>query len=166
MQIKNSFFHYFTKYWNTLSSDVRDCNASDFKSRIKIKLKPKRFKHLAKGSKQGNKLITRLRVNRSFLRDNSFSIGHSEITTCDCHFPRETTSHYMLDCFLYSLERQTLLDQVVQVLPQFMTYTKKSQLEILLYGYNINDADFIHTNITLQYIVQNFILKTKRFEQK
>ena len=46
---------------------------------------------------------------------------------------------------------------------KFNTFNKQKQLDIILNGYDKDDEDFFTTNVSLQYAVQNFILKTKRF---
>ena len=54
------------------------------------------------------------------------------------------------------------MGRVSETLPAFGTFSKKKQLEILLNGYNIDDPDFFHVNVSLQLKVQTFGLKTKR----
>ena len=43
-----------------------------------------------------------------------------------------------------------------------MTLDKKH--DIILFGYKINDNDFLYINTRLTITVQDFILKTKRFD--
>ena len=45
----------------------------------------------------------------------------------------------------------------------FRNFTKKKKLYIILNGININQDEFISTNITLTFGVQKFIMQTKRF---
>ena len=63
----NSFFPYITKIWNNLPANQKCKNLLDFKTELKLAMKPPTFKHFSKGSKHGNKLITWLRVGRSDL---------------------------------------------------------------------------------------------------
>ena len=46
---------------------------------------------------------------------------------------------------------------------KFNTFKKQKQLEIILNGYDKDNEDFFTTSVSLQYAVQNFIIKTKRF---
>ena len=69
--------------------------------------------------------------------------------------------HYFLDCFLYTIERQLLLDQVGQLVANFDKMPKYKKLDILLYG--ILDNDEIELNKEIVKHVQMFILQTKRF---
>ena len=64
---QNSFFPYMTKTWNNIQINQRCKNLEDFKAELKLNIKPPTIKHFSKGSKNGNRLITRLRVGRSDL---------------------------------------------------------------------------------------------------
>ena len=63
----------------------------DFKSRLKEEIKPHKFRHFSKGSKIGNKLLTRLRLERSDLNLHKFTIGQSETPECFCHSKQESS---------------------------------------------------------------------------
>ena len=78
-----------------------------------------------------------------------------------CHFNNETPTHYLLDCFLYTVERQSLFDRVSQLVTNFDRLSKTKKLDILLYGIQNND-DF-ETNLEIAKSVQNYIIHTKRF---
>ena len=70
-----SFFPHFTKSWNNLERSLQsEPDLSVFKEKLKLNLKPKKYRHLARGSKLGNKLQTHLRVGRSFLHLHGFTI--------------------------------------------------------------------------------------------
>ena len=75
----------------------------------------------------------------------------------------ETSEHYILDCFLYSAERQNLFNLAEHYIPRFMLLNKKEKFNILTEGINKHNPDFYHTNIKITLAVQNFILKTRRF---
>ena len=78
-----------------------------------------------------------------------------------CHFKNETTIHYFLDCFLYTVERQSMFDQVSQLVTNFDRLSKTKKLDILLFGIPNNEQ--FDTNIKIAKYVQTFILDTKRF---
>ena len=163
-KFKNSFFPYMTNLWNNLDVSIQLLAQPNFKDKMKEKLKPKRFKHFSKGSKMGNTLLTRIRLDRSDLNLHRFSIGHSESAECSCHYKNESSLHYFIDCFLYSSERQALFDRVEHYIPKFKSFGKLHKYEILVKGINTNDPDFHYTNTSLSIAVQNFIFKTKRFQ--
>ena len=159
----NSFFPFISKIWNNLDKSTQSLPLIDFKNKIKTSLKPNKVKHYSKGSKSGNILLTRIRLDRSELNLHKFVIGLSENPQCICHAKQESSLHFMIDCFLYTVERQTLFCQVEQYVPNFTKLNKTKKYEILVYGLKIENPDYEYTNRRISYAVQNFIFKTKRF---
>ena len=157
-----SFFPYQTKNWNSLSRNIQSLNVEDFKIFTKT-LKPKRYKHFNRGYIFTNTLLTRIRVGRSKLNQHEFSVGKIDSPECLCHHREESPLHYFLDCFLYLRERQTMFQLFEHYIPNFRNFPKKKKLYIILNGININQDEFISTNITLTFGVQKFIMQTKRF---
>ena len=137
----------------------------DFKCKLKQELKPIKFRHYSKGSKLGNTLLTKIRLERSDLNLHKFTVGHSESPECLCHFKQESSQHYLIDCFLYSSERQTLFDRVEHYIPNFNRFSKSKKYEILVKGIKPEDPYSYCTNITLALAVQSFIFRTKRFSE-
>ena len=162
-QFKKSFFPYITSLWNNLEVETQLLTVPDFKMKLKEKLKPKKFKQYSKGSKIGNTLLARIRLQRSDLNLHKFSIGQSESPECICHLKYESSEHYLIDCFLYSCERQILFNQVEHFIPNFINFSKSKKYEILLNGLKSDNPEFNSTNTSILIAVQNFILKTKRF---
>ena len=163
VQFKNSFFPFMTNLWNNLQVSTQLLPLSDFKEQLKNELKPAKFKHLSKGSKIGNTLLTRIRLERSYLNLHSFNICHSESPECLCHSKHELSIHYLIDCFLYSSERQTLFTLVEHYFPKFKQLNKNKKYEVLVLGIHPENPDYFHTNTTISIAVQHFILKTNRF---
>ena len=147
VKFQNSFFPYISKLWNNLKTSTQSLALPDFKDKLKIDMKPNKIKHFSKGSKTGNILMTRIRMDRSDLNLHKFVIGLSDTPICMCHAKQESSLHFMIDCFLYSVERQTLFDLVEQYVPKFNRLGKFKKYETL-------------------YAVQNFITKTKPFPEK
>ena len=162
-KFSNSFFPYFTKLLNNLSTVLQsETDMTLFKENLKQQLKPKKHKHFSWGSKRGNALQTQLRVGRSFLNSHSFSINLADSDLCLCS-RSETTTHYLTQCFLYTEERRHLYYSIEQLLPKFKTFSNKKQTDILLNGININADETDVRNSKIVYLVQNYIFKTKRF---
>ena len=116
-----------------------------------------------KGSKVGNILLTRIRLDRSELNLHKFTIGQSDTPQCLCHAEQESSLHFMINCFLYSVERQVLFGQVEQYVPNFSNFSKNEQYEILVFGIKQENPEYYYTNRIISIAAQNFILKTKRF---
>ena len=159
----NSFFPYFSKLWNNLTQSTKQKDLIDFKSQLKIDLKPTKIKHFSKGPLLSNTLLTRLRVGRSDLNLHKFSIGFSDKPECICHAKEESSLHYMLDCFLYTAERRTLFSLVEHLIPFFPRMNRKSKLYLLFNGLKNDDPDYNHLNYRITCAVQTYIIHTKRF---
>ena len=157
----NSFFPYFSKKWNNLPRRTRNQELKDFKDDLKHNLKPVKLRHHAYGNKLGNKLWTRLRLGRSYLNSHGYAIGKVPSPACQCHHKNETVQHYVLDCFLYTNERQLLFSEVNQYVTNFYTMTKTNKLQLLLFG--IPDNDHFDINKNVAKTMQSFIFQTKRF---
>ena len=130
---------------------------TDFKIKLKEELKPKRYRHFGKGSKIRNRLLTRIRLERSELNSHKFTIGQSESSECLCHSKYESSQHYLIDCFLFTCERQTLFNKVEHFIPNFKMFGKSLKYKILVIGIDADDPDFNRTNISISIAVQNFI---------
>ena len=107
--------------------------------------------------------MTKIRVGRLELNQHKFQIGLVDSPQCECLFREESTSHYFLDCFLYSNERQTLFGLIEHYIPNFNNFTKTKKLEIILRGFDIENPEYLGLNTTLTISVQKFIYQTKRF---
>ena len=98
--------------------NIQSLDIENFKTFTKT-LKPKKYKHFQKGNKNTNSLLTRIRVGRSELNQHKFSVGQVEKPDCICPANQESTKHYLLDCFLYTTERQKLFLLVKHYIPKF-----------------------------------------------
>ena len=95
------------------------------------------------------------------LNSHGFEIQKKDSPYCLCHYKNETPMHYMLDCFLYTIERRVMYDKVSQLVPEFDQMSKTKKLEVLLFGFPNNDQFDLNKKIAK--IVQTYILQTKRF---
>ena len=111
-----------------------------------------------------NKLLTRLRVGRSFLNSHGYAIGKTPSPECSCHARQETTRHYLLQCFLYTDERQNLVDRLSHYVPNFNQLPLYKQEHILLFGKPGKEEDVNNQNISITKLVQDYILQTKWFK--
>ena len=143
----------------------RRCNYLILKNRLKWSLNQESINTSQKVLKLVNKLLTRLRLDRSDLNSHKFTIGHSKSAECFCQAKNETSLHYLTECFLYTGERQTLYNLVEHYIPQFLNKTKHKQYDILVMGINTDQPEFNSTNTTITIAVQKFILSTKRFSE-
>ena len=63
---------------------------------------------------KGIKLITKLRIGLSHLREHKFKYSFQDKSNpiCSCDFDAESNSHYDFHCPMYSDEKHTLLSTV------------------------------------------------------
>ena len=158
-----SFFPFISKIWNNLPKSMQAMNLLDFKTELKSLIKPDKFKHFHIGPKESNSLLTRLRIGRTSLNSHRYTIGQIDEPSCICHAKQESSEHFFLDCFLYTVERQTLFNLAEQIVPRFSRMNKKEKFQLFTRGINIKNPDYYHVNRQISLGVQYFILKTKRF---
>jgi hypothetical protein len=165
LNYSNSFFPIISKKWESLPQKYMGLQMDEFKKLWKQDFAPKRFKFMSRGSKQGNRLLTRIRVGRSYLKSHSYSIGLAETPYCSCDdSTTESPLHYFINCPLYAEERQTMFNTFEHFIRKFATFTKSKKLEIILTGIDQDNPEIFSTNVSLQFASQKFILQTKRFK--
>ena len=165
IKFSQSFFPYFTKCWNNLNKNLKsEQDMEAFKNKLKLKIKPIKYKHFNFGNKKGCSLMTRLRIQRSELLSHAFSINLSETDLCDTCLKSENNSHYLLHCDKYLTERQILFGQIVSLVPNFLQMPDYSKVLTLLHGINLQSDIPDCRNKSIFLAVQTYIFKTNRFQ--
>ena len=163
----NSFFPKTVRSWNNLPIYLRNLSIGEFKIELAEVMKPKKIRLNNVGSKFGNSIHTQLRLNCSQLNSHLYSFGLSLTPNCLCQV-QETTKHFLLDCFMYSNERNELFEKLTGVLERKNTdkYSKSELLHILLHGEKPEIYEkYSHNRLIFRY-VQDFLFKTKRLVYK
>ena len=75
-----------------------------------------------------------------------FIIGQSESPQCLCNARHESSFHFIVDCFLYSVERQLLFGQVEQYIPNFSKLCENKIYEILVFGLKRENLEYKQNN--------------------
>ena len=133
-----------------------------FKKSISKFIRPSQNRVYNCHNPKGIKLLTRLRVGLSHLREHKFKHSFQDTLNpiCNCGEDIETTSHYLLRCPDYLHERKTLLSTVICIVPNIFDFNNDQLTEILLYGKedfdNINNTSILDPTI-------NYLTETKRF---
>ena len=112
-------------------------------------MKPNKIKYFSKGSRKGNMLMTRIRMDRSHLNLHKFVIGVSDNPICMCHAKQKSSLHFMIDCFLYSVQHQTLFDLVEQYVPKSNRLGKFKKYETSITGVNTDKPAYNYTNLNI-----------------
>ena len=133
-------------------------------------LKPKQCRLYNIGSKFANSIHTQLRIGRSQINQHLFAIGRSNTQACLCGCPVESTQHFLLDCFLYSIEREELFNYIrttkYVLCSSLDSYTKKDLVSAFLFGEHPHVLDRYPYNKLLFRAVQKFLVKTKRLKYR
>ena len=85
---------------------------------------------------KGIKLVTRLRLGLSHLREHKFKHSFQDTLNpfCSCGVDIETTSHYFLHCLLFHAERSSLLNNIDEIDSTIFNKSDSVVTRILLYG--------------------------------
>ena len=160
---KNSFFPSTVIEWNKIDKNIRKSESLNiFKKSILEFIRPSQNRVYNCHNPKGIKLLTRLRVGLSHLREHKFKHSFQDTLNpiCNCGEDIETTSHYLLHCPDYLHERKTLLNTVSCIVPNIFDFNNDQLTEILLYGKedldNINNTSILDATI-------NYLIETKRF---
>ena len=160
----NSFFPFCVREWNKLGSDLRNSpSISMFKKCLLEFIRPKERPVYNVIDPSGLKLLTRLRVNLSHLREHKFR--HNFLDTinplCSCSLEIESTKHYLLRCPTYSRIRKTLIDNLSELIGPLSNLSDEKLVELLLYG---NERYSVDINTSLLRNTITFLKSSERFD--
>ena len=112
---------------------------------------------------KGIKLLTRLRLGLSHLREHKFKHGFLDSLNpiCSCGQNIETSTHFLLHCSNYSNERLTFLNIIRNIDRNILNKNDLKVTETLLYG----DSSLDDTNNTpILNAAMEFLIVSKRFD--
>ena len=149
---KNFFFPYCVNEWNKLGLELRNSlSISKFKKDVLTFIRPKMCPVYKIHDPIGLKLLTRLRVNLSHLREHKFR--HNFLDTlnslCSCSLEIESTKRYLLRCPFYTPIRKTLIDNITNAIGPISHLSDDKLVNLLLYGsdrYNTEQNSFVLKN--------------------
>ena len=101
-------------------------------------------------------LLARLRLGFSHLNEHKFRHNFRDFLNplCKCKLEPETTSHFLLRCHLFQVERATLLNDIKGVDEHIISDNTNNSDQILLYGNKNYNHD---TNKKICYLLQSFV---------
>lgn len=116
----NSFFQYSINEWNKLDVAIRELDSLPlFKKSILKFIRPKPSPIYNIMDSLGLKLLTRLRVSMSHLKDHKHRHNFTDtlVPLCNCGLlESETTSLFLLRCSFYGNQRKLLLDNIIEII--------------------------------------------------
>ena len=161
---KNSFFPSTVIEWNKLDPAIRNSESfSLFKRSILSFIRPAQNSIFNCHNIRGIKLLTRLRVGLSHLREHKFKHNFQDSVNplCDCSCEIETTSHFLLHCLHFCNERKVLLSKIKEIDSTILSKNDSDTTQILLYGASSFD---MQTNTSIVNATLDFLIQTKRFD--
>ena len=146
----NSFLPSVVRDWNELPEQTRNSpSLNSFKKNVNISTPPRYYNT---GKRLGQIYHARLRTSCSSLRQHLFSKNIIDSPQCVCGSIEET-HHYLFVCQQFANLRRELLNSVSDIC--------HSNLNVLLHG---DPSLSFDKNKKIFQAVQDFIMKTKRFE--
>ena len=151
--------------WNKLDPSLRRWDSYNvFKSNILKFIRPSANWVFDCHNSIRIKYITRIQLGLSHLREHKFKHSFQDTlnSICNCGNDVESAIHFFLHCPLYSNERRTLLNSLVNIDHTLLDNTDFSLTQILLFGNTTFNA-IVNTKIINLTI--DFVLSTKRFDE-
>ena len=160
----NSFFPYCIKEWNNLDDSVKSLpSLMCFKEYLNKFIRPKGNSFYGIKDVIGIKLLTKIRVDFSDLRDHRYNHNFNcPNPICSCGIEDETSLHYFLCCPHYIAERSILLSNLSQILGSDVSVLPMDHLiHIILFGSNVFNS--ISNKLIIRHTIL-YINKTARFK--
>ena len=157
---KRSFFPTTGAQWNTLTDTTRRLSHHTFRKQLHEQLgQPDPSKFYAVGTKKGNILHARLRMDMTELNSHLFTIQKTSSPVCRCGHHLENIYHFVFSCPNYVQQRTLLYSKVSSIITNFTSKPAAAKLQILLHGAGLSGDD----GRAVAFHFQNFLLNSGRF---
>ena len=115
------------------------------------------------GTKTGNVLHTRLRIEMSQLNSHLFQIQRHDTPECSCGYKTESVTHFIFTCPNYSLQREELFGCIREIIGEsFARMSPLLKLRLILQGDGLGGED----GCAVAYHFQKFLVRSRRFITK
>ena len=151
--------------WNKLDPSLgNSASYNVFKNSILKFIRPSPNKIFQCHNPKGIKLVTRLRLGLSHLREHKFKHSFQDTLNplCSCGVDIETTSHYFLYCPLFHAERSTLLNNINEIDSTIFNKSDSVVTCFLLYD---NESFKDEVNLQILNGTIDFVLSRNRFDE-
>ena len=113
---------------------------------------------------QGSKLLNRLRLGFSHLREHKFRHNFADTVNplCSCALETESTDHFFLRCQNYVSFRTALMNELSSINCGIVSLRLSALLEVIIYGDKMLNDKSNHRILTETI---NYIKNTQRSEQ-
>ena len=161
----NSFIPCALTEWNNLGNSIRELESiSVFKSSLLHFIRPKASPIFGIMDPEGLKLLTRLRLNLSHLKEHKYCHNFADTLNpiCNCGLLEvESTSHYLLRCSFFSEHRKILLNSIAAIRGDISNLSEKKMIDLFLYG---DGKLSVEKNQAILKATIVFIKSSERFE--
>ena len=162
---KNPFFPSAFIEWNKLDPILRNSKSiSVFKEKILNFIRPSPNSFFDRHNPKGIKLITRLRLGLSHLREHKFKHGFQDTINrlCSCGQDIESSTQFFFHCPFFINERRTLLSTIRSLDSKLLDCTDYDLTQTLLFG---NTSQISSNNFKVINVSIDYILSSKRFDE-
>jgi len=161
----NSFFPYCINNWNKLDATIKALpSLSLFKKHLNTYIRPTGKSCYGITDSIGIKLLTKIRVGFSDLRDHRYNHKFNCASpVCSCRLDDETSEHFFLCCPLYRIQRNDLLSKISDIIGSDISVLPNDHLyHLLIFGSNVYNS-ICNKQILEESI--SFIKKSGRFNK-
>ena len=151
--------------WNKLSPDIRNSKSYPiFRNALFKLIKPLENSIYNIHDSLGIKLLTRLRLDFSHLREHKFRHNFRDTLNpmCECSLEPENTSHFLLHCHNYDIIRLTLMSNLNRIDSSLSFLNDTNLVRVLLFGDKKYD---LLTNQKILKVTIDFLKESGRFEE-
>ena len=164
-RFQSSFFPYCISKWNQLEPELQNSlTLSSFKHSLLRFIRPTASPIYNIQHSRGLKLLTRLRVGLSHLREHKFRHNFNDTIDPICYCRTnaiESVEHFLLQCPNHTHYRSSLFDNLRQNGISILPFCNSYLIKTLLFGSNEFN---LTSNKTILSSVINFIIQSKRFD--
>ena len=124
-RFSDSFFPFCASKWEHISDDLKNSRSiAEFKSIYKRENVPPKRGYFSINNKFGVRLLTKLRVGLSDLREHRFRHNFKNCPSpiCKCKQEAESTEHFLARCPLYTNLRNNFLNNISDIVAVSYTH--------------------------------------------
>ena len=161
---KNSYFPSTIIEWNKLDQDIRNAESyALFRKHLLSFIRPEANNIFNVHNAKGIKLLTRLRVGFSHLKEHKFRHNFVDAINplCSCGNFVESTTHFFLHCTHFSNQRLTFINKIKDIDKRIFDKNDSLITQTLLFG--DGKLSITDNKSTLEATIQ-FLISSARFD--
>ena len=171
----NSFLPQTVREWNKLDTSIFQVTSySVFRKALLDFIRPTANSTFGTNDVSGLKLLTRLRVGFSHLREHKFKHNFQDTLNplCPCSLEAEDTCHFFTGCQNFSNLRNVLFDYLNSINSEILKMSEIEIVQVLLFGNKRFSKDMNFRIITSsirftkdsKYLMNHFLLERNLFD--